>query len=138
MKTMEIPPHEATLIQGMAFLSLLSATYGTLLGHSYICIWTYAIGITTLLYWSNPVLGWRRSIDMITVGCGLVAHLVVAGLWSRTRLLYYFLTAVALTCYPMSNWLHERGHVSAGIALHGLLHVLANAGNFVMYYGLSV
>jgi hypothetical protein len=134
---MEIPAHEATLIQGMALLSLLSATYGTLLGHFYVCFFTYAIGLTTLLYWSNPVMGWRRTVDMSTVGCGLIVHLIVAGLWSRTRWLYYAITAAALACYPVSNWLHDNGHVSAGIAVHALLHVLANVGNFVMYYGIS-
>lgn len=133
---LEIPAHEATLIQVLALMSFASATYGAIHGLTVLPFWTYGVGITTLLYWSDPVRGWRRATDMTWTGCALIAHLIWAW-FSRYWLQYYLLVAAALGCYPVSNWLHERGHISAGIAVHGLLHVLANAGNYVLYAGLT-
>lgn len=113
--------------------SLFSAMY--CIYHGIRWHWIYPIGVyvNSINYWRYPVRGMRRNID-ITFGCSGLAVSIAYSYWNvNDVLLYYWLTFLACSMYPISWWLHYRKYFTLSVIAHIMIHLFGNAGKIVLY-----
>jgi hypothetical protein len=48
---------------------------------------------------------------------------------------YYSVIGIALGFFPLSWYLHNRQQTGIATLCHGMVHILGNVGNFVLYSG---
>ena len=131
---MIVPRAQANYILSLSALSFLSGAYGVCQGHHVYGTIPLSVGLTTLLFWSHPVAGWRRWLD-IAVSMTGAAFLLVAAADAENRTPYYALKLAAMACYPVGHYWHNRGFVWRGTLWHGGIHILGNLANAVLYSG---
>jgi hypothetical protein len=91
---------------------------------------SYAIVMmTSINYWRKPTKGWRRNLDISCVCLSAAYHLYRARK-SRMPILYYGLTFIGASCYPLSYYCQN---VKKGIYFHIFLHFIAHIANIFMY-----
>ena len=101
-----------------SFLSLGSALFAVRVGqHPLVPL---AVFLTSINYWRRPTPGIRRTLDMIVVCLGGVYQL------SYPSAAYRISVLVCLVCYFVA-----RRRRSA--RWHCALHIVANAGNCLLY-----
>jgi len=136
-----LPPSQHFVIWRLAWTSLPSFVYGLYRGHTDLSIVPLGIFITSMIYWSHPVRNsWRRYTDMSVVFTGLIYQ----GIRARNAencTYYYVVVSVAVICYPLSNYVATKypnlciGTIWVSTLLHGLIHVLGNISNVILYSG---
>lgn len=130
-----LSPDLARILWYTSWLTLGSGLYAVWRGAYALAVLTLAIFLTSINYWRWPDRGLRRYVDMGVVQIGLVGHLVAAvvtGSWG-----YCLLTGLGMACYFVGEAAHQRGPEGwrTSTMWHAGLHVLANAGNVVLYSG---
>lgn len=92
---------------------------------------TYAVFLSSLLYWCLPTYGIRRNLDMMTVGSVLLYYNYVAyGLEHVFG--YYVFTGCGILSFFVGWLLHRRGYTMAGTYSHCNVHYCANIGNLAL------
>ena len=131
---MIVPKAQANYILSLSALSFLSGAYGVSQGHYAYGSIPLSVGLTTVLFWSHPVTGWRRWLD-IAISVGGAAVMLAGATDAENCVPYYALKAAAMACYPVGHYWHNRGFVWRGTLWHGGIHILGNLANVVLYSG---
>ena len=127
-------PEQARLIWMLAWLSFVSGCVGVSQGHYDLSLVPFGVWTTSLLFWSNPVYGWRRRLDMFVVSSGVMYNYYRA--YTASHMIpYYAITGCAVICYPIGHYYHAKGQTWKGCMWHGGIHILASLGNIVLYLG---
>jgi hypothetical protein len=82
------------------------------------------VGTTSVLYWYNPVHGWRRNMDMACIGLCLAYNACLA----RCRgcsLPYGAAVSLGALSYAASKRF-------SSVRIHCLVHVFGNVGNVIL------
>lgn len=131
---MIVPKAQANYILSLSALSFLSGFYGLSQGHYTYGSIPVSVGLTTILFWSHPINGWRRWLD-IAVSVGGAVVLLSNATGAENRVPYYTLKAAAISCYPLGHYCYNRGFAWGGMLWHGGIHILGNLANVVLYSG---
>ena len=87
--------------------------------------------ITSVNYWRNPTLSWRRNVDIGVVFLSLVYQCIRA-IWAEYGVHYYFITGIAVGCYVASQYTFS-AHTGVSALFHVMVHVVGNVANIVLY-----
>lgn len=118
----------------LAWLSFVSGCVGVSQGHYDLSLVPFGVWTTSLLYWSNPVYGCRRRLDMFVVFNG-TAYQLYRAYTASNSFPYYVVTVCAIACYPIGHYYHARGYTWIGCMWHCGIHILGNLGNVILYMG---
>jgi hypothetical protein len=82
------------------------------LNQLYFCTFlTTLVYVTSLAYWSHPVKGFRRSVDMVCAATGFLYHFLLSTS-SQRQLLYFAIVAIGLAFYLMARSSKNQNHSS--------------------------
>ena len=123
---------QARFLYRISHLSLLSAAYALYRGHIDLACIPATVFITSINYWRNPEYGWRRNLDIAAVHASVLyqARAAYGKPYSEWYYGSLFLCAVS---YALGIDFQRRRKPWASIYAHGLLHIVANVGNFILY-----
>jgi len=140
-----LPPRHSRVLLGLSSLSLLAGLFAIARGHEALAPVPLSVFLTSVAYWARPDHSWRRALDIAVVLAALAFQaaraLTSAGLGDARRALYFAVLGAGMACAPLSVALHRRSVAAGGraswasTALHGLVHVLGNVSNVVLYSG---
>jgi len=119
-------------------ISVISAWYYRLYVN---CILTCLVLSSSLLYWSNPVDGWRRKLDIVVVNTGSIYQLTYSSQFIphwMGFILYLVTFSLGVGCYITACYFGnlKRDYYLAS-RYHIALHVFGNISNLILYYNLS-
>jgi hypothetical protein len=119
------------LISHVIWISILtSASYGL-----YFCsLLALTVWATSQIYWSYPVKGLRRSLDMACASASLIYHFGLSISSLTKPQLYLSLLAVALSFYFLARRAQNQNYSSF---YHCLMHIFGNISNLVLYSSLA-
>ena len=115
-----------------SFISLLPAFLAARKGRYDFARVPFAVFLTSVNYWRNPAFGLRRKVDMAVVGTGALYQLYRSH-ESRYQSAYVGGFLGAACCYAAAR-ANDDPQIST--LWHVGLHVIANAGNAMLYVGL--
>ena len=96
--------------------------------------------LSSINYWRHPVVGPRRTFDMICA-CGSLAYQCVYTSWhtsERARQIYWATVLAGGSCYFVGRYFSStRRAFNVSSALHCCLHVFGNVGNIILYDSLG-
>ena len=132
-----VSPAQGAFLFRVSALELLSGCAALACGHADLCWVPFSVAATSLLYWSAPTYSWRRYADMATVQVGLW-YQVFRAVGAENMAAFYILNCFAAAAF-FAGQRFDRASIAtsswAGVLCHGLVHVLANAANVVLYSG---
>lgn len=95
---------------------------------------------TSVNYWRNPTYGLRRNIDIFFVVSSLSLHMYLSLQPKDTCIsnnyLYCYVTPISGLLYSISWLLHKNQFLWSSTIAHGMIHVVGNLGNVLLYKGL--
>ena len=92
----------------------------------------FLVFVTSIAYWSHPVQGLRRNVDIAAVvACAL--YQVAVSFKSSTQAAYLCILSAGVACYAMSR---RSSDLEAASWFHVSMHVLGNMSNVILYAGL--
>jgi hypothetical protein len=115
-----------------AWLSFGAGMFACYQGQTHLAISPLSAWVTSLLYWSHPVRGWRRNLDIYVVRCALAWQVYYAW-WNPNGLLYYALTVFGIFLYAIGCYIHAPNMYKYSTLLHCALHFVANTANVILY-----
>ena len=77
---------------------------------------------------------WRRTTDIIFVFIALSTH-ILHSIKAQNRALYSYITAIAFFFYPISWYLLKKKYVWSSTIAHGMIHIVAEIANVILYSG---
>lgn len=131
-----LPPQYSARLFRSSFITCFSVAFAA--KHE---LWTCAsvallVLFTSLNYWRDPVVGWRRSVDIAAVGVGMAYHIYCATFCERAYQASYLLFVLNTAyCYRRAR---EAPSQDASSAWHCGVHVAGNVANMLLYTGLAV
>ena len=129
------PPSHSLFFWSLAWIGLISGIYALFVGYYDLSLVPLGIWLTSINYWRRPVLtSWRRYIDIGYVNIALFYQLFRAR-FAEHAIIYYSVTVVTLLFFPLSWYLHNRKLIVIATLCHGMVHILGNVGNFILYSG---
>jgi hypothetical protein len=114
-------------------MTLLSISTSIYLGLPDCFIVSSAVFLTSINYWKNPIIGWRRNIDITTVTISCIYQSTKA-FNSTNRDLYFIIILLCILCYAKARTTKNLNHSSLW---HCSIHILANIANIILYNGLT-
>ncbi len=126
--------NHANTILYVSVVNALSSMYAIYNGHYRCSILVAAVFLTSINYWRHPIYCWRRTLDVAVVLFSWSTMLIVA-LFSEHCLRYYILSAIAMSCYPISHYFANNNMPSMEVLFHSYLHILGNLALFVLFSG---
>ncbi|KNC86360.1 hypothetical protein SARC_01492 [Sphaeroforma arctica JP610] len=116
--------------------SLVSGAAALILGHVTLGIMCLFVWLTSVNYWRYPCVGFRRTIDIVTVQATLWTHIYKAMSVAAYQHLYMATVAVGMLCYGRARYHHFRGDHDNDTKWHCTMHLIGNASNVILYVGL--
>lgn len=93
--------------------------------------------LTSLNYWRDPVLGWRRTLDMATVVFAIAHHVYCSAFCAQRIYQVVYLLFILQTAY--CYWrARDAPNKDVSSAWHCGVHVVGNVANMLLYTGLAV
>lgn len=130
-----LPSIQSKILFVLSFLILASAAYAFSRGLLVFAALCVTIFITSFLYWHKPEYSWRRNLDFFVVKCGAAFQLYMA-LYSPAVLYYYSIMLCCGFFYGASHVFAAQQRHWYSTCSHCMLHILGNAGNFLLYSSL--
>ena len=135
MSKLIVPKEYGNIIARLAPLSILSGSYAVYRGHYGLSVVPFSVGITTYMYWNNPIYSWRRTLDM-TVVITAALYQTWAAYYATYMIPYYVFKVLGIGSYLAGLYVHYvKNDQYAGILFHSGIHVFTNIGNFFLYSG---
>jgi hypothetical protein len=128
-----LPPEHYWFLWSLSWLSLVSALYAVYRGYYDLACVPGGVWITSINYWRYPDYSWRRYVDIAYVHIALV-YQALRAYNAEYWIAYYIILAMGMICFPISVYFHKRRPWTSTI-LHGMVHILGNVSNFVLYSG---
>ena len=88
--------------------------------------------LTSINYWRKPENNWKRKLDLTWITSVCVYQLWDAYKYDCARK-YYFYLFIAISNYPLSNYLMMNEYYTASTFCHSLIHIISNIGNIILY-----
>lgn len=160
---LSLPQSNADIIWYAAWSSLLSgicALSNTDTAH--FAVVPISVLITSLNYWSNPVIGsWNQIFDITVVFFGLIYQTCYAfyyygyynyydsnhyygckqyygSIYYRKYLqLYIYFIGLSLVCYLTGHIFYQYQQIWLSTYAHASIHIVANMANFALYTGVN-
>jgi hypothetical protein len=129
-----LPPAQYWYLWRLSWLSMVSAAFAFARGYVDLAFVPLGVGITSLLYWSKPDYSWRRYLDMAYVQLALWYQIYRAAA-AENRTAYLVITLSSVAAFPVGVYFHRRGITWGSTLAHGMVHILGNLGNIVLYAG---
>lgn len=122
-----------------AWLNLYTGLYGLWQGHTYLAPCMFGIWGTSLLYWKNPVFGWRRRLDISFCQLAIWYHIYKALDFDTSIYIpYYTLLAIGFGCYPIGYYYHwNKNDHRTGTIMHMCVHIIPNIATLYFYKSIS-
>ena len=120
-------------------VSVLSSYYNNLF---YANLRSCSILFTSLLYWYNPIDGWRRKFDMINCNILLGYQLFYTSFFLPSvlcKILYYAISIIVIFCYYMARYNGRKKNPDFYQASiwHSGIHIFGNIANLILYDGIG-
>ena len=132
--THAVPAHHAMCYQYLSLLTGVSSLYGYSRQHPYAWV-PLCVGCSTYMYWKHNDFSIWRYIDIATVQLCMWFQVAYAAQFT-TRNYLYITYAVGVLCFILSQWCKYQLQMHrCAFILHALVHIIANAGNVLMYSG---
>lgn len=128
-----LPKAQYMYLWFLSWLSLISGIVAIARGHYDLCFVPIGVWFTSILYWWHPDFSWRRYLDMAYVQLSLW-YQVYRAVGAENMIAYYTLTIVAVMFFPLGLWIYKRSRWGSTLC-HGMVHILGNVGNLVLYAG---
>ncbi len=127
-----VPAHYGQWIVRMGYLIPISILHAYLRGHIVLAACSVAGCTTTILYWSKPTRGFRRTLDLIVIQLSLWSHLNHA--W-KSNVWFDYLTLItcAAATYPVGHALQAKGYLDLAMSCHVILHIFVFIANNYLY-----
>ena len=130
-----IPPDQSAVLLYTSWIALISAIYAMSRGHFDLCWVPWGVLLTSLNYWRRPRRDWRRVLDIAFVQVGLCWQLW-RSVGAENCHAYWALTGAGIAIYFLGLFYEHRvRQLWPSTLLHGLLHVVGNVANIVLYSG---
>lgn len=127
-----VPKSEARILLGTSFLSTTSLATAVWLGLYDCAVISAAALFCSVNYWSHPVYGTRRNLDMAVAAAGVTHHVYMSYIYGVYKS-YLFFSSLGVAAYLLGRILEGR---KATVA-HSCMHVLGNIGNIRLYRSLT-
>lgn len=122
------------VIYYVSYLSCIPSIYGIYKGYYDLSLMSGVVTLTSVNFWRNPDLSWRREVDIHFVRLSVLYHILRA-YKSQNRNIYYLISGSAITCYPISIYFFIDKEYWMFTLSHTLVHILGDLSNFILYYG---
>ncbi len=133
-KTPLVCHKQALYMFGISWLSAASAAYAISRGHYLYSLSPATVFLSSINYWRHPTIGWRRTLDIITVQCSLF-FISFAAFNATYSGRFYILIALAGSCYPLSYFFADRGEEYMATLMHSYIHIIANLALVILFSG---
>jgi len=128
-----LPPSHSRYIFASAFLSIASGIYALYKGYFDLSLVPFGVFVTSVNYWRDPTLSWRRNMDIGYVLSSILYQSIRAA-WAEYGTYYYIATYMGIGC-AVASWIVFRTHTGMSTAFHVLAHILGNVGCIALYKG---
>ncbi len=126
---------KARAVKYCSSLCVLSGLYAIYSGNSELAKVPFSVFVTSILYWSNPIYGWRRNLDIITTQICLWWQIYKAA-YAEYGMYYYSTTSIAIMMFGLGWIAHIQNPYSwTGTYCQIGVHVFANIANIILYSG---
>jgi hypothetical protein len=109
------------------WLFLLVAIYAVWKRVYDIGIVSFAIFVTSILFWSNPTYGFRRNMDITVVSLSML-YITIKVLRSKMSKNIIMVGLAVILLYSISSWMFDQNQMMNSMITHCSLHVVASAG----------
>lgn len=130
-----LPPQYSKYIYNLSYLSAITSSYALYKGHYDLAICPGCVFVTSINYWRNPDYSWRRYLDMLVVTSSLT-YQIVRAYPTKYATLYYTIVCYGIGFYSIGIWFYNRGSLWWSTVSHGMLHILGNLSNIILYSNL--
>jgi len=129
-----LPKRYAHIIWYFSFVCLVSAFYAIYQRHYDLSLVPGTVFLSSLLYWSEPVYGWRMKLDIFAVCLGATYQMIRS--WQAEKR-HLFLAIFALGCasFMTSVYFQRRHQYKLSTLFHLGCHACGNLSNIVLYSG---
>lgn len=128
-----LPSSHSKYIFAVSFLSAVSGIYAISRGYFDLSPAPFGVFLTSINYWRDPTISWRRNLDITYVFLSLIYQSVRAA-WAEFGFYFYAINAIGIFCFAAS-WFIFPTHSGFSALFHVLVHVLGNVANVVLYSG---
>jgi hypothetical protein len=122
----------------LACFSIGGTWYNGLLDNFFL---TTAVLFSSLLYWRDPVDGWRRKLDMICANGTVLYQVVYSARFLPTQaatLAHFASVVLAASCYlGARHFGRTKGDFDNASKCHVAMHILGNISNVLLYDALG-
>ncbi len=132
MNELIIPSEHAKALYIYSHLWFLNALYGVYMSQYVYSLIPFGVGCTSLLYWSYPIYGWRRRIDMsmcIFSSVYVTYSLIGAPIWNT----YLFIKALGYLAYFSGHYYHAYKQHTTSTLMHMGTHLSAHMGVIMLF-----
>lgn len=88
--------------------------------------------LTSINYWRKPENNWKRTLDLCWIALICIYQFWDAHKYEAAQK-YYYCILLAISNYPLSNYLLRNEYYVTSTFCHGLIHIIANIGNIILY-----
>jgi hypothetical protein len=131
-----LPRAQYMFLWFLSWLSFLSGFVAIAYGHFDLCLVPFGVWFTSILYWFHPDYSWRRYFDMAYVHFALGYQLFRA-VGAEHMFAYYTLSFGAVSFFIFGLLLYKYSLWGSTLC-HGMVHILGNLANIVLYLGFVV
>jgi len=128
-----MPISHSNCIFAVSFLSAVSGSYAVSRGYFDLSPAPFGVFLTSINYWRDPKMSWRRKLDIGFVFLSLIYQSVRAA-WAEFGYYFYAINFIGICCFAASLFIFPR-HSGFSALFHVLVHVLGNVANVVLYSG---
>jgi hypothetical protein len=118
----------------ISWLFGITSIYAIYRGHYVVAIPNTAVFLSSLNYWQNPTVGWRRTLDMITVQIAIM-WVCILSTQATYATRFYCMLAFGLSFYPIGVFFYQRGEIYMSTLIHSYAHIFCNLALFILYSG---
>ena len=136
-----LPPSQSRVIWLLAWSSLPSFLYAYYRGHTELSLVPLSVYSSSMIYWYCPIkYSWIHYLDIGVVLTSCMYQCIKARN-AENAVYFYPVLFIGTACFPLSTYVRKTyptlhiGHVWIAIILHGLIHVIGNVANFILYCG---
>jgi hypothetical protein len=127
-----VSPENARLMCYTTLLFFFTAIYAIARGYYIYALMPATVLFSSLNYWRQPTIGWRRTLDIIIVYSFVVITAIVA-FGTTHELLYFTIFFSGVLCYFLSYVFYKDNDHDRATFMHGVVHIFANLGLILLY-----
>ena len=133
-----LEPHHSRLLSRISWLLIISVVVAVRNQRMDCAIAASSLMLTSINYWRNPVLGWRRNLDILVAFGGFTYQVVIVAACAPAKNLYLLSVVICLWCYLRALYCGRvLGDPATAVGWHCAIHICGNLGNCILYESLG-